>query len=363
MNKCNYIIFLMVFVMLMGLSFDVAAQCIPGTPCILPLTQNDPEEWPISPNTYSLNRTKTNSDLCDADFMNQIYARAYLEADRENVINKAAIAKPDSVLEYSCFGDFVGVTAGVAGPMFSETSYWHDYEVEIDGRIWEEEIETVLIDVHIGLKDDDEESEDTTTTTGDGEEDEDAIDYMWYERLDNSLELLVFESLGSYLRGSFWHPFAGGRLFLFNNVFIDNPLDSVMDSIFGARYNCSVMDNIYYFSKCTNFGGGLNRFYDFKTLASVDPRLFPAPCFSILHTARKNLYIDVAENKNFSYVAYDKLNPLLDYVRPGQCSYGVSTGVLVKRGNFSVNQQYGNVSGSISSSEERICINPGCSGC
>ena len=38
-----------------------------------------------------------NDASCDANFMNQIYAKGFLEAEREVVISNSLIMKPDSV--------------------------------------------------------------------------------------------------------------------------------------------------------------------------------------------------------------------------------------------------------------------------
>ncbi|MCF8495491.1 MAG: hypothetical protein K9G62_02355 [Alphaproteobacteria bacterium] len=319
------------------------AACVPGLPCVVPLTPNSPTTWPISPNTVGPNAPKSDTDLCDADFMNQIYARAFLEADRENILNKLLIPKPDSVLEYTCFDKQVAMTAGRAGPLFTETSYWHDYDVPIDGMYWDEYIETVPIDVYIGDK---EEGEDG------------GVGYTWDKRLDNSLQLLVMDGLSNYLGSNFAHPFMGGRLFLLNHV-ITGILDDIIGGVFGPSYNCSIMDSVYRYAKCVNFGAD-DKFYSFETLAVLDPRLFPTPCG--VGNVTNLAYIRVAENKGFSYAAFDKLKTMLEYIRPGSCTAGVSTGVTVKKGSFSVDP-IGHVSGGYSSGEERVCINPGCSSC
>jgi hypothetical protein len=80
------------------------AQCIDGLPCVVDKTANDPAVDGDGPNAAgSPNTKKSTSKACDADFMNQIYARAFLESEREVVLAGVAIRKPDSVLEYTCF--------------------------------------------------------------------------------------------------------------------------------------------------------------------------------------------------------------------------------------------------------------------
>lgn len=69
------------------------AACIAGLPCT-GYTAGDGTTAAMS-----------TSRACDADFMNQITAKATLEAQREMIVNQVHIAKPDSVLEYSCFDE------------------------------------------------------------------------------------------------------------------------------------------------------------------------------------------------------------------------------------------------------------------
>lgn len=95
---------------LCSLSLPAFAQCINGIPCIDAddtTTRADPED--PSP----ANVSKSDHGSCSADFMNQIYARAYIEAEREVAMASVAIKKPDSVLEYTCFDQlaYQGFTA------------------------------------------------------------------------------------------------------------------------------------------------------------------------------------------------------------------------------------------------------------
>lgn len=70
-----------------------AKDCIPGLPCV---------GYEAGDETTAHRST---SRACDADFMNQITAKATLEAQREMMVNQSHIVKPDSVLEYSCFNE------------------------------------------------------------------------------------------------------------------------------------------------------------------------------------------------------------------------------------------------------------------
>lgn len=74
-------------------SFAQASPCILGVPCTGYSAGDDATS------------AMSSSRACDADFMNQITAKATLEAQREMMVHQTHIAKPDSVLEYSCFDE------------------------------------------------------------------------------------------------------------------------------------------------------------------------------------------------------------------------------------------------------------------
>ncbi len=91
-----------------------AASCIAGLPCVVELS-DDPAAGP--------NASKNGeNEACDADFMNQIYARAFIESEREVSIAAQDVVKPDSVLAYSCFHKNAKAAVSDANPMFSAKS-------------------------------------------------------------------------------------------------------------------------------------------------------------------------------------------------------------------------------------------------
>jgi len=96
---------------------QVSAQCLPGLPCVTDaFTGEAPEENP--------NFSKTGGDeACDADFMNQIFARASIEAEREIALAGQNIVKPHSALQLSCFDkEFGGAAEGYISANFEELS-------------------------------------------------------------------------------------------------------------------------------------------------------------------------------------------------------------------------------------------------
>lgn len=120
-------------VMMTALSYSKrisAAPCLPGLPCVTPLTPNAANVPTDGPNkSGASNANKSESEACDADFMNQIYGRAFLEASRETMMTSIIIRKPDSVLEYTCFDQAAKAAADYGGPRFSESTRWQNVNV------------------------------------------------------------------------------------------------------------------------------------------------------------------------------------------------------------------------------------------
>lgn len=164
--------------------------------------------------------------------MNQIYARAFLEANREELMAQSLIRKPDSVLEYTCFDKFLGV-AGEFAPSFSETEHWKDHDIDLET---EDDSDTTTIDV-----------------------------YRPAGTLSNLLELFLLPPLQTYIESNFSHTFLGG------DSTIDN--DMVFSSLAGA-YNCSHMYQVWNIAKCVDFGEQ-DQFWSFENLMQIDPRVLP----------------------------------------------------------------------------------------
>ena len=196
------------------ISFEASAACIAGLPCITPKTINDSFDPSDGPNITGENAGKSTSGACDADFMNQIYSRALIEAERENVTGQTVIRKPDSVLEYTCFDQIVSRTAKSVGSFFSET-------------------------------------------------------ILGNTSLDNALEILVLDSLKKYVDSCFKQDFLGGSA--------DGQNNSISASIGSGNYDCLFMNSMYYLSKCRDFAVD-DLFMSFEELAVRDPRSLTKTC-------------------------------------------------------------------------------------
>lgn len=92
----------------MGLMHRSASACSPGLPCVVNAKSGQ-------------NDSKSDSEACDGDVMNQMYARAFLEGEREVVIAESEIRKPDSVFELTCFDQLAYLNAKKFNPIFSES--------------------------------------------------------------------------------------------------------------------------------------------------------------------------------------------------------------------------------------------------
>lgn len=332
------------------------AQCLPGLPCTNPSTPNDPYDGTISPNTSGPHANKTDSNMCDADFMNQIYAKAFLEAERENILNEIVIRKPDSTMEYSCYEQVVSMTAHKAGPLFSESDYWWNRDILIDNGIGDKlpywrHIDKVPVFVSMCPPD----NPTYPTDYDDPTRPPPAKDPC--EKLDKSLEDLVLYALYDYVDKNFQHDFLGGYAAGLNN--------DITGEVVGADYLCDMMYVINIMSRCDDFDTD-DKFFSFETLVSFDPRILPDQCPD--GTPITEDIIKVAKNEGGTYAYFDQMDSLLNRVRRNVCSdpnnpndngAPVPTGVYVVRDNITYNM-LGNATNNPDKYEEHICINPGC---
>ncbi len=246
-----YSLFLAIFFMANSAPHAQAASCSPGIPCT---------GYNVYTNAND-NNAKTGSGTCDANFMNQIYSRAFMEANREIIMSEQIIHKPDSVLEYTCFDQFVSMAAHNAGPIFSESDYWQGMVIEkwtagyasTYVGVWPDHFETEIIN---------------NTGANDGFADQLEWSVFSDVRLDNILESFLLPTLQNYIDENFDHTFLG------EGTTIDNTINS---SIGANSYNCSHMSTVWTVAKCLDFGED-DRFRSFESLVLADPRSIPEEC-------------------------------------------------------------------------------------
>lgn len=157
------------------------------------------------------------TNACDPCFMDKIKARANLEAQREITQNQNLIFKADSVLEYSCFNQHLGLTAGPVAARFSEAGVWGP----------------VLSGSSMGT----------------------------------ALQESVLSAIENYALENFEHTYLGGRVGANYNM-----------NGFGAPYNCPQLNAVWQLARCYNFASqaGSDGFFSFPNYATTaDKRAFP----------------------------------------------------------------------------------------
>jgi len=282
-----------VFIITSGSAWAQCVQnkddCIPGLPCNVCLTENQPTPQDQDGPNRSIrggggpapNEPKhDNNKTCDADLMNQIYGKAYLESERHNIMAETILRKPDSVLQYSCFDQVASLTATVGAKFFTESEQWDDEQVLIEGELNREDIDDTR-EVKINT-------------------------YMEDDRQDKSIKEVVLKSLKKYIDDNFRNEDNEHRLLGGASAQTAEPTGEIHTS----GYLCSLMRTIYYEAKCDNFNVD-DPFYSFRSLSVAvnDPREHPKNCRRI-NGNQKPIdpdMIDLAENKNFEYAAFDRI--------------------------------------------------------
>jgi len=237
-----------------------AGSCSPGIPCTGYDIYNQPNANTSS--AYNGNKDGTGTTACDGNFMNQIYARAFLEAQREVMLSEQIIHKPDSVLEYTCFDQYVGLAANYIDPLFSARQNWDDRVIPLWGD-----------DNNTNVDHDGDGDPDTVTINNDDVTYlSDQTDYSVFEndRYDNILEELLMDSMEEYIDENYDHTFMGESITLDNNM----NLSSLSAT---GSYSCAHMLAVWDIARCIDFGED-DRFRSFNTLASGDIRSIPQAC-------------------------------------------------------------------------------------
>lgn len=217
--------------------------CTPGIPC----TTYDITAQPNAGTNPSFNAWKSGGpppsflSQCDGNYMNQMIGHAFMSAQREVAMNAQIIRKPDSVLEYTCFDQFLGITGARAG-ILTETDIWEPGSGHT-----------------ITLKTADETRTESFTFTNPNRA----------NRLEVALGNLMLDTLRNYIRSNFPHRYLGGA------SSIDNSMN--FSVVGGGSYNCAHMRAVWDLAKCNNFGADDN-FLSFGQLVTGDPRQLPAAC-------------------------------------------------------------------------------------
>ena len=234
---------------------------------------------------------------CDPKYWDSLKAKAWTEAEREIEQNQNYIYKADSVLQYTCFKQFLGVLAAQAPNMFSQTGRW--------GPI-----------------------------TG--------------VNMNTALQNLVTTSVDTYIQNNFSNNYLGE----FSSITPAN--------VGGATYNCDEMRKVWQAAKCQDFAnaspanGKANTsantdFFYMSTYNGNDYRKYPAnlacdPAQAWAATYATSINSDDHYPKEV-YDAYDK------FFIPTACGDPgiIPTGVQVRR-----------IGGGGAAYPEIICVKAGC---
>jgi len=322
----------------------VFAQCtsaIPGLPAGSNIPCNNNIPGPVTPvGTYdpndaaSPNANKNTSDFCDADFMNQIHARAFLETSREIMTAQLLVPKPDSVLEYSCFDQRVRDIARIAGPdIFSNSNAW----VGSAGGVYGTIANPGAADITLGV-------------------------FMGTGRYETVLNNVVMASLNNFVNtNNFTHTFLGGTQ--------STADDTIAANIAGAGSTCRHMRNVWQLAKCedvmppmffttfTGIGSSTNIITD--DIRDVALTGLPACGTNLLVPE----LLQIANNDGGVYAYKEDIVPYLDYMTTtpsGTCADPIRTGLQVTQEEF--NYPVGAPPTLLNRQifEDHVCPNPGC---
>ncbi len=260
---------------------DAHATCSPGIPC----TEYDLYDDSIYPapgenKNYNADKTgigiltgpvpnfpdlpdinidypEVSTSICDGNFMNQIYSKAYMEASRQDIMAQQLIHKPDSVLEYTCYDKFINHAANNAAS-FSETLDWEERTITLKTDETTKDIEiTVVRNNEISSSPDAQENL-YEMDPNDGDED--------VKDLSEALDYLISHTLENYITNNFAHNYLGDM------AAIDNNMTFGVDK---SNYDgCTDMALVWEAAKCTNFGVE-DTFLSLEDLINYDPRILP----------------------------------------------------------------------------------------
>ncbi len=279
-NRKKSVFFATVFAVL-GFSASANAACSPGIPCT---------DYDIYSNTNAgtdaaLNGPKTGiaspftETACDGNFMNQIYSRAFLEASREVIMSEQIIHKPDSVLEYTCFDKRLEVVAEHAGEIFTENQSWHEKEICMSTG---DDTTNDPSSCPDGSGENVSSPSSITINDGGSTSFDDQVDHSVFEkdRLDNTLERFLFDTLQDYVDTNFGHTFLGEASTLDNDIDTSNlnsDISGVDNAPTASNFDCTHMQAVWHVAQCIDFSED-DRFRTFTHLMEFDPRTIPQAC-------------------------------------------------------------------------------------
>lgn len=258
---------------------------------------------------------------CDPKVYNQMSSRAWLETEREIMQNQNLIFKADSVLEYTCFDNFIAEAAWDGGDIFTHNKTYFGGIILPRG-----------------------------SATG----------------LEYALDRVVYQPFEDYRDKNFNHWLLGGRgeflgLGINTGTKIEPPTKK-------RNYTCDVMDRVWKAAKCMNFIHHAefldnDGFYPFEKIKGEGEiggykdtykniRQFPTSCGAGTGVKTWDSELKIAENQPEIYQFQSPLGEIFKDVYaktlPGKCGNpAIPTGVKV-------------VLKDGVSHLDGVCTNPGC---
>lgn len=244
----------------------------------------------LPPTTEEFTQTgDTNNPVtgCATDTWTAMVNQAVLQTRREMAINQRYIAKPDSVMAYSCLGDqltLVGEHAGV----LSETQLWANKQIDIlNGN-------TATVTVNMGQS-----------------------------SLDGAIVNVATEPYERFIRSYFDHGWLGE----ITGGGADGGGEGGDDE--GPSQDhaiCGTMNMVWQMAKCMNVTDD-PLFPRFEELISNDPRRYPENYRCNDSGITQNM-IDIARGRD---VRKDNVDTYIRMLYPGTCHTPIQTGITVHR--------------------------------
>ena len=245
------------------------------------------------------------ADACDDAFYTSLENKAWLEAQRELVQNQNLIAKPDSVLQYTCFNKFLSHLAYRTDKLFSRDK----------------------------------------------------------TRMRDALKGLVGNTVITYVNSNFrLDGVDGGPVGALGGRPAGSSVPMTMDDLTAdpTTYDCDRMQQVWQAAKCTNFiekndTDGFFTFQEYSATAAAgnDKRQYPAPmaCHVVANEWSAHIIAAGLDPDTPVPWADDPMQTFKDQMDPGNCGKTeyppIPTGLKVARPEGT---PY----------EEHICVQPGC---
>lgn len=264
---------------------------------IVPTESGYPSDEPLFPGEPAdlVGEADTNNEVtgCATDTWTAMVNQAVLQTRRETLMNQRFIAKPDSVLAYSCLTDAFDNVRHKAGPIFSESKRWVNVDVDIIDK-------TVNVNKELG-------------------------EYS----LDGAITNTAYFPYEAWMKANYSHDWLGG---IAGEMYDEGhgPNDG-HDHVEDQAYaHCGKMAEVWRNAKCMNIDAGYENddskfFPDFEHLINNDSRKYPNR-YLCNHTGITQEMIDTAKGKT---VKFDKVDAYKKFLFPesGTCAPPIYTGV------------------------------------